>query len=906
MLLHIVDSSPSSSWLSLSRTSTGSIFHRTVQPIVTASGFFGRPSSSSSSSSSLEDDATAIASTTKFNSNIPGQQHEQQFLQQTEPLGLDGLQHPNRSIHHTSHQNQWNTSSIAVQDNQPTNVMTHSELSSPPPLQQQHQQRPPPPPPPPLPLPGVSSIPPIHNNVAVENHAPLHPPPHPLPQIGQERVNPYNTNKKEESNQAKNENWNRQQLQQQQQQQTNEIQSYQEQLYYLHQDLDLAYQREQQFLSDLHNLTFMTQEAKQRETLHMHQLDVLTERIIQIESKAAHDHNALLEYQNNCTSLLSEMELQKGYVQEWQDKCQSLLENRKIDEEQIQELKKKVKDATREVEALATMIEEHRLNEGDTNSVKQRKEKKQKTFNFWAWLFGWNTEEENDDDLYEKDHQDIYETARSTLLTALQNERNNVNELESTIMTLQQNKSAIEEEIQSRDAVITDLTNRMTSYDEEKLVLKAALRQLQLERNEEAPKQQTLKDELQQTQSEIIRLTKEMDLIVERHNTTVTKLQRTIDDKIATLKAVQHNMTVMGTYVGKLEERLTDFTVARRNIEERELKCKDIETKSKEIQTERDQVQTQVSNLEQEHDELKKLLSELVQERSKLLENITASDTKSTMLEQDVQRLRQSYAMLDNEVRSVRAECLELQTQKDEMEIHWNETISRHTQLERQCEQLMHDNRELQLTLDNASAVSDQSVQQQKGLLEEAVKIQANLERRVIDLEKELEVTRLEHKIYKEEAQAMMIEKEHEIELARTKERQQREVAVEDSETVTAIPVDDWNKANETRVHVTEETRSPNTLHNKTEIPRIAPSTPRRRQFGEVVEQRNKSTNPNIMKPIVQQLQQQQQQQALVPVTKNNVATTGTKRKVPLRQLRKLLARATGIHGLITKPTRQS
>ena len=57
-----------------------------------------------------------------------------------------------------------------------------------------------------------------------------------------------------------------------------------------------------------------------------------------------------------------------------------------------------MKDATREVEALATMIEEHRLSETDTTIKKKRSNKKKKAFNLFAWLFGWTTDHENDDD----------------------------------------------------------------------------------------------------------------------------------------------------------------------------------------------------------------------------------------------------------------------------------------------------------------------------------------------------------------------------------------------------------------------------------------------------------------------------------------------------------------------------
>ena len=836
--MNVVESSSSSSPI----LSSSNMFRRHLQLIGTStSGIFGR-----SPENDRPPPPPLTTTTTKFQPNTLQQQQERRELPLLPPLA-------SASNNHTFHQRN-NTLPTNVpedddDDDDGTRPIERLPLASPP-----------------------------SNGDAV-----IHPPPPPPPQLATSLGQSHTVVP--------------QRQQQQQQQQSHEIQSYQEQLYYLHQDLQLAYQREQQLLADLHNLTSMTQEARQRETLHMHQLDVLTERIIHIETEAARHENQLLEYQNNCTNLLSEMERQKGYAQEWQEKCQSLLESHKVDEVAIQELKIKVKDATREVEALATMIEEHRLSETDTTIKKKRRNKKKKAFNLFAWLFGWTTDHENDDDQDQDEHtdrQDLYDTARSTLLTALQNERDNVNELESTIATLQQNNSAVEATIQSRDATIAELTNRMSSYDDEKLVLNAALRQLQMERNEDAPKRKALQDELKQAQSEIVRLNQEIDVIMQRHNTTVANLQRQVAGKVEEYQAVQYNLTVMGTYVNKLEERLTDFTVARRDIEERELLCRDIETKTAEMKTERDALQTQVRAMEQEHDELKTLLSELVQERSKLLERVNASTTKTKLLDQDVQRLRQSYAKLDNEVRSVRAECQELQGQKGEMELRLQETISRNVQLEQECEQLTRDKQQLQLSVNNASVIKDQNEQQS---LKEAAMMQTTFQQRIAHLEKELATSRREHEVYKKEAQAVLLTKEQEMERIRAEEKvEHRNVTVADE--IRPQP-------NETNVVVAMEDNGSTVVLNQPmteESLRISSSIPRRRHFGEVVVPLPKPASVSIVKPTVQQqLLQQQKQQALVP--KSNHTTTSSPRNVPLRQVRKLLARATGIHGLIQKST---
>jgi hypothetical protein len=82
------------------------------------------------------------------------------------------------------------------------------------------------------------------------------------------------------------------------------------------------------------------------------------------------------------------------------------------------------------------------------------------------------------------------------LLTALQSERNNVEELENALELEKQNNTAIAEMVASRDSLIDELNDRVAVFEEDKVVLKAALRQLQKEMKEEAPKTQKIVSEL--------------------------------------------------------------------------------------------------------------------------------------------------------------------------------------------------------------------------------------------------------------------------------------------------------------------------------------------------------------------------------------------------------------------------
>ena len=85
-------------------------------------------------------------------------------------------------------------------------------------------------------------------------------------------------------------------------------------------------------------------------------------------------------------------------------------------------------------------------------------------------------------------------------MNALQTERNNVDELESALSAAQQNNSAIAEMVSSRDSLINELNDRVAVFEEDKVVLKAALRQLQKEMKDEAPKTQKMVEEINEAQ----------------------------------------------------------------------------------------------------------------------------------------------------------------------------------------------------------------------------------------------------------------------------------------------------------------------------------------------------------------------------------------------------------------------
>jgi hypothetical protein len=174
--------------------------------------------------------------------------------------------------------------------------------------------------------------------------------------------------------------------------------------------------------------------------------------------------------------------------------------------------------------------------------------------------------EDDDDDGWDEMH----EAAKSTLLrAALQTERNNVEELEYAVTSLQQNSSAIAEQVESRDLIIDELNDRVAVFERTKSCSRQPSTTAK-EMNDEAPRTQKLVDDSPVHRRKWSGAPR--DRITHRHTSRRNWIsQHAISTKSSTIQQ-KDNLTVIGTYVDKLEERLADFAVAR-DIEVRERKC---------------------------------------------------------------------------------------------------------------------------------------------------------------------------------------------------------------------------------------------------------------------------------------------------------------------------------------------
>ena len=204
--------------------------------------------------------------------------------------------------------------------------------------------------------------------------------------------------------------------------------------------------------------------------------------------------------------------------------------------------------------------------------------------------------------------------------------------------------------IESRDMLVKELDDRVAVFEQDKVLLKAALRKLQKEINEEAPKTKKLADDFRAAADEVQILKNEVKRIASSHTKEITRLQST-DSKLETaMRKAQSEMAMIGSHVDKLEERMASFAIARRDLIIREESCRLISKDTRVIEEECIELAATVGNYAMEHSDFKKLIEELETERSKLQEaksNLT--DSKKALVEEE-RILRETTTSIEEDI----------------------------------------------------------------------------------------------------------------------------------------------------------------------------------------------------------------------------------------------------------------
>ncbi len=524
-------------------------------------------------------------------------------------------------------------------------------------------------------------------------------------------------------------------------------QQYDANLYYLQEELTESLNREASLVTQLNNLTEATIAMEERENLHKHQLDVLTERVVDVEAKSANDRTLLIEYENNCTLMSNQILSMQDDLEEWEERCKEWNRQNEENKDKLEELRQAIKEKQREAEDLAIAMEDLRMTE-------QRRQQsggkaKAKSGGLFSWMLSWiglggssSKSQRYDDEVRE----DAFEMAKSTLLRALQSERTNVHELESAVASLQQNNSAISEMVESRDNIIDELNNRIAVFEEDKVVLKAALRQLQKEMKEEEPKTQKLIDELAEAEQEIEKIKADFESIIETHQEELSNLQMAMSNKEKTITDAESNLTAIGTYVDKLEDRLTSFAMTRRDMEEREKKCKEIEKKAEESETKRKSAESELEELKKQQEELKKLLEELAVNRTALQKENRRLYTEQEFRIGEQEKLTSEHESLQAQSTSMREELEEYKARCEALAPDLEAAKECNLELERQIESLSGSSKQLNtLQIENAVVVEENEKLKDEisARTEEKNRLEAELQQLTKEIEDRKEAERL-------------------------------------------------------------------------------------------------------------------------------------------------------------------
>jgi hypothetical protein len=240
-------------------------------------------------------------------------------------------------------------------------------------------------------------------------------------------------------------------------------------------ELDESTLREMTLTHQLHNISaYVDTLTCESENLIM-RIDVLTERLADTTANFNFVHNRNLELEKNCTQLTATVGSLQEEIAGYEAKMVGINEEKTESEKILAELRGELRRVTDELEQLACLVETERFEMEKSEFLKDFKRKqglkRRKKKGFWAWLFGFESEEKVDDSAEGEQERlrAAQELARSTLLHALQTERASVEELEASLITLQRNNSAIMDVVQSRNSLINELNDRVAVFEEDKV-----------------------------------------------------------------------------------------------------------------------------------------------------------------------------------------------------------------------------------------------------------------------------------------------------------------------------------------------------------------------------------------------------------------------------------------------------
>lgn len=221
--------------------------------------------------------------------------------------------------------------------------------------------------------------------------------------------------------------------------------------------------------------------------------------------------------------------------------------------------------------------------------------------------------------------------------------------------------------VSSRDSLVDELNDRIAVFEEDKVVLKAALKQLQKEMKEEAPKTAQLVANLNAAKEVSKKLEEKMKLMKKNHTEEIKDLEIRLLSKERAINETDTKMTMISSYVDQLEERLASFSIAKKQIADRELECDAIETKARENEEKLSKKEKEFMSVSEERDELKNLVNLMVEERTALQTEKDQLSSEKESLVFEGKALREELDLINDSFLRLEAEAVAVKEQLDTM-----------------------------------------------------------------------------------------------------------------------------------------------------------------------------------------------------------------------------------------------
>lgn len=221
--------------------------------------------------------------------------------------------------------------------------------------------------------------------------------------------------------------------------------------------------------------------------------------------------------------------------------------------------------------------------------------------------------------------------------------------------------------VSSRDSLVDELNDRIAVFEEDKVVLKAALKQLQKEMKDEAPKTAQLVANLNEAKEVSKNLEEKMKLMKRNHTEEIKDLEARLISKERVINETDTKMTMISTYVDQLEERLASFSIAKKHIADREVECDAIETKAKKNEERLSKIEKELATVSEERDELKNLVNLMVEERTVLQSEKDKLSHEKESLVFEGKALREELDLLNDNFLRLEAEAVTVKDQLDEL-----------------------------------------------------------------------------------------------------------------------------------------------------------------------------------------------------------------------------------------------